>query len=159
MPSDDSEKLERRAKNILLHRLSRSMRTRHELQQVLKKREIPDDIAFQVLNRFEEAQLIDDRVYAEAFVRARLQLGKSVSMIRRELRQKGIVDSLIAESTSEISSEQEQQLANELALSRMRRMSSIERDVAERRLLGFLQRRGFSQQLAFQAVRNALGPR
>lgn len=159
MPSDDFAKLEQRAKNILLHRLSRSMRTRHELSIALKKREIPDEVAILVLDRFEEAQLIDDKVFAEAFVRARLQMGKSASMIRRELKQKGVSDSLVMQSTAEISADQEQQLASELASQRYRRMTGLDRAVAERRLMGYLQRRGFAQQLAHRAVREAMGPR
>lgn len=159
MPSENPEKLEQRAKNILLHQLSRSMKTRHQLTLVLEKREIPTEIALRVLDRFEEAQLIDDRVFAEAFVRARLALGKSAAMIRRELKLKGVAQDLISTATSLISSEQEQQLAEELAAARFQRMSSLDRAVAERRLIGFLQRRGFSQQLAFSAVRKALGPR
>lgn len=159
MPSEDLAKLEQRAKNILLHRLSRSMRTRHELAQTLAKREIPEEIALKVLDRFEEAQLIDDRVFADAFVRARLQMGKSSSLIRRELKQKGVAEPIVASATQAISVEQEQSLADQLAKDRFGRMSGLERQVAERRLLGFLMRRGFSQQLALRAVRNALGAR
>ena len=159
MPSDNPEKLEQRAKNILLHQLSRSMKSRHQLAEVLKKREIPDEIALRVLTRFEEAQLIDDKVFSEAFVRSRISAGKAASVIRRELKTRGIAEALIQQSTAQISTEQEAELAEELAAHRYVRMVNLEPEVAKRRLLGFLLRRGFSQQLAYQAVRKAMAAR
>ena len=92
MPNEPSnEKLEQRAKNVLLFQLSRSMKTRYQLANILKKREIPDEIAEAVLDRFTEAQLIDDAAFARAFVNSRLAIsGKSKSVIARELKQKGV---------------------------------------------------------------------
>lgn len=159
MPSDNPDKLEQRAKNILLHQLSRSMKSRHQLATILTKREIPEEIALRVLDRFEEAQLIDDRLFAEAFVRSRIAAGKAATVIRRELKTKGISQALIQAATAEITLEQEAMLADELAAQRANRMRGLEPEVAKRRLLGFLLRRGFSQQLAFQAVRKALAAR
>lgn len=159
MPSDNPERLEQRAKNILLHQLSRSMKTRHQLAQILQKREIPEEIALAVLDRFEQAQLIDDRVFAQAFVRSKLEAGKAASVIRRELRNRGVAQNLIEWATAEITSEAEQQLANRLAQQRLARISNLERSVIERRLLGYLQRRGFAGQVAYQAVRKATTPR
>jgi regulatory protein len=155
MAKSESEKLEQRAKNVLLHQLSRSMKTRFQLAEILKKREIPDEIAVAVLDRFTEAQLIDDSIFAAAYVRSRLDNGRSASAIRSELRRKGVSDALIAENLQSVDSEFEQQIANELAASRYRRMASLDADVRKRRLLGFLQRRGFSQAVAYRAISNA----
>jgi regulatory protein len=155
MAKSESEKLEQRAKNVLLHQLSRSMKTRHQLAEILKKREIPDEIAVAVLDRFTEAQLIDDAVFAAAYVRSRIDNGRSASAIRAELRRKGVSDSLIAANLESIDSELEQRIANELAANRYRRMASLDADVRKRRLLGFLQRRGFSQAVAYRAISNA----
>jgi regulatory protein len=155
MAESESEKLEQRAKNVLLHQLSRSMKTRFQLAEILKKREIPDEIAVAVLDRFTEAQLIDDSIFAAAYVRSRLDNGRSASAIRSELRRKGVSDALIAENLQSVDSEFEQKIANELAASRYRRMTSLDADVRKRRLLGFLQRRGFSQAVAYRAISNA----
>jgi regulatory protein len=155
MAKSESEKLEQRAKNVLLHQLSRSMKTRYQLAEVLKKREIPDEIAVAVLDRFTEAQLIDDAVFAAAYVRSRLDNGRSVSAIRSELRRKGVDDALISANLENIDNELEQRIANDLAVARYRRMASLDADVRKRRLLGFLQRRGFSQAVAYRAISNA----
>jgi regulatory protein len=155
MARSENEKLEQRAKNILLHQLSRSMKTRFQLEEILKKREIPDEVAQIALDRFTEAQLIDDAVFAAAYVRTRLENGRSVSAIRGELRRKGVAQALIEFELEGVDSEREQDIANKLAANRFARMSNLEPDVRKRRLLGFLQRRGFSQSIAYRAISNA----
>lgn len=155
MAKSEAERLEQRAKNILLHQLSRSMKTRFQLSETLKKREIPEEIAQRVLDRFTEAQLIDDSIFAAAYVRSRIDNGRSASAIRAELRRKGVSQDLIQLNLSEIDSEREQEIANKLAASRFARMSNLEDEVRKRRLLGFLQRRGFSQAIAYRAISNA----
>ena len=155
MAKSENEKLEQRAKNVLLHQLSRSMKTRFQLQEILKKREIPDEIAQLALDRFTEAQLIDDAVFAAAYVRTRLENGRSVSAIRGELRRKGVAQELIEAELVGVDSDLEQEIANKLAANRYSRMLNLEAEVRKRRLLGFLQRRGFSQSIAYRAISNA----
>jgi len=155
MAKSENEKLEQRAKNVLLHQLSRSMKTRFQLAEILKKREIPDDIAELALDRFTEAQLIDDAVFAAAYVRTRLENGRSVSAIRGELRRKGVAQDLIEAQLEGVDSEREQEIANRLAANRYSRMLNLDAEVRKRRLLGFLQRRGFSQSIAYRAISNA----
>ena len=155
MAKSENEKLEQRAKNVLLHQLSRSMKTRFQLQEILKKREIPDEIAQLALDRFTEAQLIDDAVFAAAYVRTRLENGRSVSAIRGELRRKGVAQELIEAELVDVDSDREQEIANKLAANRYSRMLNLDAEVRKRRLLGFLQRRGFSQSIAYRAISNA----
>lgn len=155
MAKSENEKLEQRAKNVLLHQLSRSMKTRFQLREILKKREIPDEIAQLALDRFTEAQLIDDAVFAAAYVRTRLENGRSVSAIRGELRRKGVAQELIEAELVDVDSDREQEIANKLAANRYSRMLNLEAEVRKRRLLGFLQRRGFSQSIAYRAISNA----
>ena len=155
MAKSENEKLGQRAKNILLHQLSRSMKTRFQLAEILKKREIPDEIAQLALDRFTEAQLIDDAVFAAAYVRTRLENGRSVSAIRGELRRKGVAQDLIEAQLAGVDSEREQEIANRLAANRYSRMLNLDAEVRKRRLLGFLQRRGFSQSIAYRAISNA----
>ena len=155
MAKSENEKLEQRAKNVLLHQLSRSMKTRFQLEAILMKREIPDEIAQLVLDRFTEAQLIDDAVFAAAYVRTRLENGRSVSAIRGELRRKGVAQDIIEPQLQDVDSAREQEIANKLAANRFGRMQNLDADVRKRRLLGFLQRRGFSQSIAYRAMSNA----
>jgi regulatory protein len=152
MAKSEAEKLEQRAKNVLLYQLSRSMKTRFQLSEILKNREIPSEIAEQVLDRFTEAQLINDDAFAGAYVRTRLENGRSGSAIKMELRRKGVAQEIIEQHLSEIDSEVEQGIANQLAANRFARMTALEPEVRKRRLMGFLQRRGFSQSVASRAI-------
>lgn len=156
MPNEpNDEKLEQRAKNVLLFQLSRSMKTRHQLATILKKREIPDDIANAVLDRFTEAQLIDDAAFARAFVNSRIAVsGKSKSVIARELKQKGVSAQDAEQALSSIDAELEDQTAYNVAKKRYQQLSTLEPEVRRRRLMGFLMRRGFSSQLTARILRD-----
>lgn len=132
------------------------MKTKHQLAQILVKREIPDRVALPLLDRFEEAQLINDAEFARAFVVSKLAMGgKSAMALRRELRQKGVADELIKEALSELDQDQEQLIANKLAAARYQRLLKLEPDVRYRRLSGFLMRRGFSSAITTRAIREA----
>jgi len=152
----EHEKLEKRARNVLLYQLSRSMKTEHQLRQIMVRRDIPAEVFEPVLQRFKEAQLFDDAEYARAFVSSRLTAGKSVNAIRRELSTKGVAQEIISAATSQIGVEDEIERASELALSRVSRMSGLEPMVVRRRLQGYLARRGFSSQVVMAAMRRAL---
>ena len=156
MPNDTSdEKLEQRAKNVLLFQLSRSMKTRFQLAAILKKREIPDEIANAVLDRFTEAQLIDDAAFARAFVNSRIAVsGKSRSVIARELKQKGVSAQDAESALSAIDAELEDQTAYSVAKKRYQQLSTLDPEVRRRRLMGFLMRRGFSSQLTSRILRD-----
>ncbi len=156
MPNDKSdEKLEQRAKNVLLFQLSRSMKTRFQLAAILKKREIPDEIANAVLDRFTEAQLIDDAAFARAFVNSRISVsGKSRSVIARELKQKGVSAQDAESALSAIDAELEDQTAYSVAKKRYQQLSTLDPEVRRRRLMGFLMRRGFSSQLTSRILRD-----
>ncbi|MEY4327413.1 MAG: hypothetical protein RIR71_83 [Actinomycetota bacterium] len=156
MPNDKSdEKLEQRAKNVLLFQLSRSMKTRFQLAAILKKREIPDEIANAVLDRFTEAQLIDDAAFARAFVNSRIAVsGKSRSVIARELKQKGVSAQDADSALSAIDAELEDQTAYSVAKKRYQQLSTLDPEVRRRRLMGFLMRRGFSSQLTSRILRD-----
>jgi regulatory protein len=154
MPPSE-EKLEKRAKNILLHQLTRSAKTERQLRDVLLKREIPQELIDWAIGDFLAAGLIDDESYAKGFLAARLAKGKSVKLIARELRQKGVADSIIEDVCSSVSAQDQQDLADELARRRIMRMAALAPDVRYRRLSGFLMRRGFPSSVVSAAVRAA----
>ncbi len=150
------DKLDKRARNVLLYQLGRSMKTRYQLEQIMHKREIPQEVFEPILDRFTEAQLIDDAAYAQAYVASRFhQRGKSIAAIRRELRQKGVADEHIEVATADIDAEQELEVAIQLAISRSRRLAGLDDQTRRRRLSGYLQRRGFSGPVLTRAMREA----
>ncbi|MEN9706478.1 MAG: hypothetical protein RIS31_44 [Actinomycetota bacterium] len=156
-PSLSPEKQESRARNVLLYQLGRSAKSKDQCRKILAKRGIDTEIAERILDRFEEAQIIDDVMFARVFTNSRIKTkGLAKSAIARELREKGISQPLIEDALVELDAESEQARATELAVNRVRRMAGLERDVIQRRLSGFLARKGYSGSVVSSATRAAL---
>ena len=152
----DFEKLERRAKNMLLHQLSRSIKSSKQLRDYLVKREIPESVIASAIDRFTEAGLIDDLKFAETYAASkRATRGLSTSALRRELHSKGIPTQIIDEVLTQYSQEDDLNTAIKLAERRIRSMQQLDRVARQRRLLGFLGRKGFSSSICFAAIRAA----
>lgn len=150
------EKLETRARNVLLHQLARSAKSTSQLRKILEQREIPSEIAERVLERFTEVGLIDDAAYAETIVNSRRNYkGLAKSAIKRELNEKGVSQELVEEAISGITAEDDFESAKQLAIRRYRQMAHLERDVRTRRLAGYLQRKGYGSTSVFAAIKFA----
>jgi regulatory protein len=156
-PALSPEKQESRARNVLLYQLSKSAKSKDQCRKILANRGIDSEIAEKVLDRFEEAQIIDDAVFARAFTNSRIRgKGLARNAIARELREKGIEDQLIEVALVELDSESELERATELAVNRIRRMGHLDQLVIRRRLSGFLARKGYSGSIVQSATRVAL---
>ncbi|WP_344050410.1 recombination regulator RecX [Streptomyces thermoalcalitolerans] len=146
-----------RARAICLRLLTGAPRTRKQLADALRKRDVPDDAAQEVLSRFEEVGLIDDRAFADAWVESRHHgRGLARRALARELRTKGIDAALIDEAVGRLGPEQEEATARELVARKLRSTRGLDRDKRLRRLAGMLARKGYSEGLALRVVRQAL---
>jgi regulatory protein len=156
-PSLSPEKQEARARNVLLYQLGRSAKSKDQCRKILAKRGIDSEIAERILDRFEEAQIIDDEMFARVFTNSRVKTkGLAKSAIARELREKGVAQPVIENALVELDSQSELARATELAVNRVRRMAGLEREVIVRRLSGFLARKGYSGDVVQSATRTAL---
>ena len=150
------EKQESRARNVLLHQLARSAKSTSQLRKILEQREISTEIAEKVLERFTEVGLIDDLQFAETLVSARRKFrGRSATVIRRELLQKGISKEICEQVLSSVTQEDELALACDIAGRRILQMTKLEPEVRRRRLAGFLARKGFSSNIVSVALKQA----
>ncbi len=153
-PQPSPERLEQRARNVLLYQLAKSAKSKHQLREILEKREIPTEIAEPILERFTEVGLIDDQAFAATLVSSRRAFrGLSKSAIRQELKTKGVEAQVIETALETVSSEDELQSAQELALKRFNQMAHLDKTTRDRRLAGFLQRKGYSSSITFAAIR------
>ncbi|WP_193776565.1 recombination regulator RecX [Streptomyces sp. E2N166] len=145
------------ARAICLRLLTGTPRTRKQLADALRKREIPDEAAEEVLSRFEEVGLINDSAFAEAWVESRHHgRGLARRALARELRTKGVDVTLIDEAVSQLDSEQEEETARELVARKLRATRGLDRDKRLRRLAGMLARKGYPEGMALRVVRQAL---
>ncbi|CAN3983084.1 regulatory protein RecX [Kitasatospora purpeofusca] len=148
---------ESRARDICLRLLTGAAKSRKQLGDALRKREIPDEVAEEVLTRLEEVGLIDDAAFARAWVESRHSVrGLSRRALAQELRTKGISGELAEQALAQLDHDDETEAARALVDRRLRATRGLERQTRTRRLVGLLARRGYSEGLAFRVVRDAL---
>jgi regulatory protein len=73
-----------------------------------------------------------------------------------ELRRRGVADETVREAVSSVSTDDEVAAATALVARKLASMRGLPRDVAHRRLLGMLGRKGFGAGLAARVVSEAL---
>lgn len=137
-----------KAREIALRQLSMVDRTRHQLIEAMTKREIPADVAEQVADRFEEVGLINDEDFAGRLVRSRMvERPTSRRALSMEMGRKGFDREVIDNALLEVSDEDEEAAARELAAKKARATAGLDPQVRRRRIYGALGRKGFSPDL------------
>lgn len=148
---------ESRARDICLRLLTGAAKTRKQLADALRKREIPENVADGVLTRLEEVGLIDDAAFAEAWVESRHAVrGLSRRALAQELRTKGVDAELVERAVAHLDYDDETEAARALVERKLRATRGLDQQTRMRRLVGMLARRGYSEGLAFRVVRAAL---
>src|SRR3954463_8056739 len=149
-PDADPESV---ARKILLDQLTGRARTRSELATKLSSRDVPDDIATRLLDRFEEVGLVDDAAFAREWV-AQRQEGRGLARraLAHELRRKGIDDEVAREALGDIEESDEVESARLLVRRKLGSVRGLDTDKAVRRLVGMLARKGHSSAVAYRVV-------
>lgn len=169
----EHEKAAAKVRERALRLLDQRSRSRHELRErLLDPRRVkegedgPDpDLVDDVLDSLTRSGLIDDEAFAREWVRQRFERrGKSSSVLRRELQNKGVSAADRESALQQIDESDERELARELARKKARSVKAVppdraERDKELRRIVGVLARRGFPQSMALQIAREALDSR
>lgn len=153
-PEADPESV---ARKILLDQLTGRARTRSELAEKLRKRNVPEEIAARLLDRFEEVGLIDDAAFAHEWI-AQRQSGRGLAKraLAVELKRKGLDDEVAQSALGEIDRDAEEEAAREQVRRKLRSMKGIEPERATRRLVGMLARKGHAAGAAYRIVREEL---
>ncbi|WP_406203804.1 regulatory protein RecX [Kitasatospora sp. NBC_01560] len=155
--AEDQADPETRARDICLRLLTGAAKSRKQLADALRKREIPDEVAEQVLTRLEEVGLIDDAAFAQAWVESRHAVrGLSRRALAQELRTKGVTGERAEQALAQVDQDDETEAARALVERKLRTTRGLERQARTRRLVGVLARRGYSEGLAYRVVREAL---
>jgi regulatory protein len=132
-------------------------KSRAQLEVKLAQRDCPPDVAAAVLDRMTEVGLIDDHAYAQMLVRSQhAGRGLAKRALARELSTKGIDDDLAQEALAAISDADERRRARELVDKKLRAMNGLGIEVQTRRLAGMLARKGYSPNLTYAVIRDAI---
>jgi regulatory protein len=145
------------ARQICLRMLTSAPRTKAQLAAALRRRGVPDEAAEAVLARFAEVKLIDDAIFAKAWVDSRHHgRGLAGRALAAELRQRGVAQDDIRAALEELDPEQELATARQLVARRLADSVGLEPAARMRKLAGVLARKGYSPGLAYRLVKEAL---
>lgn len=146
-----------RAREICLRQLAVRPRTQAELARTLRQRGIPDEVAAEVLGRYGEVGMVDDRAFAAAWVTSRHHgRGLARRALAAELHRKGVADDLVHEALDNLDPDTEAETARRLVERRLRRDPGGPPEAVLRRLVGLLARKGYPPGLAIRVVKQAL---
>lgn len=154
-PEADPESV---ARTIVLTKLTARARSRHELADALAARDVPEEVAGRVLDRFEEVGLVDDRAFADAWVESRRQAkGLSGRALVQELRRKGVDDEIARSCVEHLDADDDRRVARELAVRKLRSLGRCDDATKVRRLTSLLARKGFPSGLCMSVARELVG--
>ena len=146
---------EEKGRAIVIRQLSMMDRSRYQLDEAMAKRGVPEDVRFEILDRYTEIGLIDDAHFADMLVRTRLAgAGTSRRVIVDELRRKGIDAGVIEDAVGQIDDVEELEAATRLAVKRIERGGGNP-ETLQKRAYAALARRGFSHDVCSAALRRA----
>lgn len=130
-----------KAKETAIRYIEYRPRSIAETRRHLFKKEYPEPVILQVLDRLEAVKLLDDAAFARYWVEQRETFKpRSKFALQQELHQKGIERNLIDESVADVD---EFAAALKAAKRKARRWYTLPEPDFRKKLGGFLQRRGF----------------
>ena len=165
-PELTTEQAERLCRETALRLLSTRARSRHEIEENLRGKELPAEAITHVMDRFEEVGLIDDEAFAQAWVESRNRSkGYASARLAQELRRKGIAEEHIAAALEQLDGDELRAQAENLALKRLGHNDlppdrygpdRKEREKVMRRIVSHLQRKGYAPGVCMAATRSAM---
>ena len=165
-PELTTEQAERLCRETALRLLSTRARSRHEIEENLRGKELPVEAITHVMDRFEEVGLIDDEAFAQAWVESRNRSkGYASARLAQELRRKGIAEEHIAAALEQLDGDELRAQAENLALKRLGHNDlppdrygpdRKEREKVMRRIVSHLQRKGYAPGVCMAATRSAM---
>lgn len=156
-PEDDPGDPEQVARTVCLRLLTDRPRTRQELADALRAKDVPDEAAEAVLHRFGEVGLINDAAFAESWVDSRHRgRGLARRALATELHRKGVESETAREALDALTPEQERETAERLVRRRLPSTRRLAPEARTRRLLGMLARKGYPAGMAASVIRDAI---
>jgi len=130
-------------------------RSIRELEVKLKDKGFAASEIVQAVEYCRQSRLLDDRAFTVAWVQYRLARPFGFQRIIRELKEKGVDQSIIAQAVGRAKEEfSEQEAACALARRRAGRLVGIDPVKRKKRVLDFLIRRGFPMEAAYKAIKD-----
>ena len=133
------------------------MRSAQELESRLVQKGFPQQTIKNTLDFLAKLGYVNDLSFAKAWVNSRLSFRpRSRKFLGYELRQKGVDKQIIAQVLSGIDDETEMGLARMLASKKYEKIKHLPPAVWQRRLAGYLSRRGFDTKTVLYLIKTVL---
>ena len=147
-----------KARQHTLRLLKTRPRTEGELRKDFARRSIPAVISDRLIDDLKHEGLIDDRLFAELWIKEKIGRGTSgKKRILSDLQAKGINRAILEEELAEkYSDAKEVEIARGLASKRLARLEDLPAGVRRRRVYNYLLGRGFGSDVAAEATGFAL---
>ncbi len=140
----------RRGMDKALRLLARRPRSQREIDEALRRADFEPDVRTRILARLREMEYLDDRAFAQWWIENRVQFSpRSIRALRQELRQKGVPRAIIDDALAALDDDQ---LALAAGKARAYRWRNLPPADFEKKMIGYLQRRGFGYATARQAA-------
>ena len=142
-----------KARETSFNYLSSRARSVHEDVLELGQEEFADEIIEQVIADLQRLNFVDDRAFCRRWIEARLERATGARKLAQDLRRKGVAADIIDEVLAEYAGQLDAP-GRDVGLLRKQswRYRSLDREKARRRMLGFLARRGYDAQTAWEAI-------
>jgi regulatory protein len=158
--AEDREAVVEKIGDTVVRALGRRQLSIAETTELLIGQGATDDEAGRLVERYQELGYLNDVALAETLVeRLTERSHKSRAIIARELSARQLPRDVVDEALGVLDDQHELDLAVEAALTRIRQLASYDDQTAERRLSGFLARRGFPSSVVREASRQAMATR
>ncbi len=146
-----------KAKNTVFHLFKTRNRSEQEVRDRLNIKRFNKEIIEQTVSFALKAGLINDQKFAEDWINIRLTKPFGVRRIFFELQNKGINESLIKKSLEKQTlNYSEENTVFDLAEKQLAKYSHIDNKKRKQRLLGYLSRRGFSQEVINNTIKKII---
>ena len=146
-----------RIDRLVVSRLRRSALSVAEVRSVLAEHGLDESEIEEWIERYERLGYLDDARLAEQLVHVNgSRRGRGSGAIMQELSRRGVDASAARAAIDELDPDAERANALAVAERRVRQLTGLDRQTAERRLSAFLQRRGYPGDVVREAVTAAL---
>lgn len=152
LKAEEQNKVLNHAFNIL----SYAQNSKKDIYRKLMRKGYEEEFVLKAIDYCEEKNYINDRLYAESFIKDKINLNKyGQNKIRYDLISKGVSKDIIDE-VLDMNPVDEYERAFELANKKIKSYKNDDKNAIYRKLGGFLQRRGYTYDIVSKVLRQIL---
>ncbi|MFZ3577998.1 recombination regulator RecX [Virgibacillus sp. DJP39] len=138
---------------LTINFLSYRMRTKKEIHDYLVKKEVDEEHIKQIMDRLLTEGLLDDRMFADSFVRTRIQTSiKGPMLVKKELIEKGVSVTIASEAIKEYTFDVQMEKIEKWIDKKMNKQGRDSFKKQVQQLQVTLMQKGFEQDVIKEAV-------